>query len=106
MPLSNNTIIKLNEITAIIEDKDNLSESNIEEIKKIFFEILEKEDRYDVEEIESWLENEGSWTNKNSRIRIVNISHYVQSKFDQTPRLRIMSDEMSEDCGDSCSCGN
>lgn len=105
MPLSNNIIIKLNEITTIIQDKNNLKESDVDEIKKMFFEILENGDRYDVDEIESWLENEGSWTNKNSRIRVVNLSHYVESKFDQMPKLKIINNE-SDNCGDSCGCGH
>jgi len=76
MPLTNNTIIKLNEITTMIEDKSKLSESEIDEIKSIFKTIVESGDRYDVDEIEFWFENEGSWKNKESRIRITNISKY------------------------------
>jgi YesN/AraC family two-component response regulator len=96
MPLTNNVIIKLNEITAMIEDKNNLKESEIEEIKTIFKSIIENNERYDLDDIESWFENEGSWTNKASRIRIVNLAHYVQNKFQQTLKLKIISDE---DCG-------
>ena len=36
MPLTNNVIIKLNEITMFVEDKSNLKDSEIEEIKSIF----------------------------------------------------------------------
>ena len=36
MPLTNNVIIKLNEITTMIEDKAKFSESEIDEIKLIF----------------------------------------------------------------------
>jgi len=93
MPLTNNVIIKLNEITSIIEDKSNLKEHEIEEIKSIFKEILNSGERYDVDDIESWFENEGTWTNKVSRIRVINLSHYVQDKYEQTARLRIISDE-------------
>jgi len=92
MPLTNNFIIKLNEITTMVEDKNNLKEKDIEEIKTIFRSILDSGERYDVDDIESWFENEGSWTNKNSRVRVINISHYVQDKFDQTARFRIISD--------------
>ena len=101
MPLTNNVIIKLNEITTMIEDKNNLKENEIEEIKSIFKNILSSGERYDVDDIESWFENEGSWTNKTVRVRITNLSHYVQDKFDQTARLKILSDD-----GESCSCGN
>jgi hypothetical protein len=61
MPLLNTTIIRLNEITTLIEDKSNLTSENESLIKQIFREINEKGERYDVDEIESWFENEGSW---------------------------------------------
>ena len=96
MPLTNNTIIKLNEITTIVVDKSKLSESDIDEIKSIFKTIVESGERYDVDEIEFWFENEGSWKNKESRIRIVNLSNYIQDKYQQTAHLRIISDD---DCG-------
>ena len=67
MPLTNNVIIKLNEIITIVEDKSNLKEQEIEEIKSIFRDILKSGERYDVDDIESWFENEGSWSNKASR---------------------------------------
>ena len=96
MPLTNNVIIKLNEITTMVEDKSKLSESEINEIKSIFKSLVESSERYDVDEIEFWFENEGSWNTKESRIRIVNISNYVQDKYQQTAHLRIISDD---DCG-------
>lgn len=100
VPLTNNVIIKLNEITNIIEDKNNLKEHEIEEIRSIFQNILASGERYDVDDIESWFENEGSWKNKNSRIRVANISHYIQDKYEQSVKLKIMPDE------DSCGCGS
>jgi hypothetical protein len=96
MPLTNNVILKLNEITTIIEDKNSLKESEIEEIKSIFKTIIEDGERYDIDDIESWFENEGSWKNKIIRIRITNLAHYVQNKFQQTLKLKIISDD---DCG-------
>ena len=99
MPLTNNVIIKLNEITAMIEDKNNLKESEIEEIKQVFKDLIESGERYDLDDIESWFENEGSWKNKSTQIRITNLAHYVQNKFSQTFKLNIISDE-------SCDCGN
>jgi hypothetical protein len=96
MPLTNNIIIKLNEITTLIEDKKNLKDSEIEEIKTIFKKIIESDERYDLDDIESWFENEGSWNNKPSRIRVTNLAHYVQNKFQQTLKLKIISDD---DCG-------
>ncbi|MHA7647246.1 hypothetical protein [Nitrosopumilus sp. S4] len=99
MPLTNNVIMKLNEITTMVEDKSKLSESEIDEIKSIFKSLVEKGERYDVDEIEFWFENEGSWKIKEPRIRIANLSNYIQDKYQQTAHLRIISD-------DDCGCGN
>lgn len=99
MPLTNNVIIKLNEITTIVEDKNNLKESEIEEIKIIFKTIIEDGEKYDLDDIESWFENEGSWTNKASKIRVTNLAHYVLNKFQQALKLKIISD-------DDCDCGS
>ena len=99
MPLTNNVIIKLNEITTLVEDKNNLKESEIEEIKTIFRGMIESGERYDLDDIESWFEDEGSWQDKNSRVRVVNLAHYVQNKFQQTLKLNIISD-------DDCGCGD
>ena len=99
MPLTNNVIIKLNEITTMIEDKTIISEKEVEEIKLIFKNLVEKNERYDVDEIEFWFKNEGSWTKKEPIIRIVNLSNYIQDKYQQTAHLRILSD-------DDCGCGN
>ena len=93
MPLTNNVIIKLNEITTVVEDKSKLTEKEIGEIKSIFRDILNSGERYDVDDIESWLENEGSWSNRATRIRVINLSHYIQDKYEQTARLRIISDD-------------
>ena len=99
MPLTNNVIMKLNELTTFVEDKNSLKENEIEEIKKIFKEILKNGENYNAEEIESWLENEGTWNNKQVRIRITNLSHYIQSKSEQPNKFRIISNDK-----DSCSC--
>ena len=92
MPLTNNVIIKLNEITTIVEDKNNLKESEIEEIKTIFNTIIKDGERYDLDDIESWFENEGSWKNKATKIRVTNLAHYIQNKSQQTLKLKIISD--------------
>lgn len=96
MPLTNNVIVKLNEITSMVENKSKLSESDIDIIKSIFKNLLENNERYDVDEIEFWFENEGSWHAKEPRIRIVNLANYLQDKYQQTAHLRILSDD---DCG-------
>ena len=99
MPLTNPVIIKLNEITTFVQDKSKLTESEVEEIKKIFKSLVESDEKYDIDEIEFWFENEGSWKVKEPRVRIRNLSSYVQDKYQQTAHLRILSD-------DDCSCGN
>ncbi|MEC7711173.1 MAG: hypothetical protein VX587_02550 [Thermoproteota archaeon] len=96
--------MRLNEITTMVENKSHLTQENESLVKEIFKEINENGERYDVDEIESWFKNEGSWNNKDVRTRIVNISHYSQSKFEQTNKFRIVDDSCSD--GDSCSCGH
>ena len=100
MPLLNSTIQRLNEISTTIENKNKLSTDDESMIKQVFIEINKNGEIYDVDEIEAWFENEGSWSNKDVRTRITNISHYIQSKYEQTSKFRIVSDD------DSCSCGN
>ena len=99
MPLLNTTIIKLNEITTRIKNKNQLTIDDEATIKQIFKEINENGENYDVDEIESWFENEGSWENKLVINRITNISHYQQTKYEQNNKFRMISDN------DSCSCG-
>ena len=99
MPLSNNTIIRLNEITTQVYDKKNLTDKDEELIRETFLRILESGEYYDVDEIESWFENEGSWKHKPVIVRITNISHYVQARFEQGgKKLRIISNR-DDDCG-------
>lgn len=90
MPLTNNVIIKLNEITQLVENKSLLKESEITEIKNIFNDLLISGEYYNVDEIESWFENEGTWKNKLVRNRISNLSYYVQTKFEQNNKFRIL----------------
>jgi hypothetical protein len=98
MPLTNQVIILLNEITANVQNKKSLSPQDEIFIKDTFGKMLNFGQRYDVDEIESWFDNEGSWTHKPTIIRITNMSHYVQSRFEQAPKkLRLISD--SDGCG-------
>ncbi len=90
MPLTNNVIIKLNEITQLVENKSSLKESELTEIKNIFHNLLKNGEYYNVDEIESWFKNEGTWKNKLVRNRISNLSHYVQTKFEQNNKFRIL----------------
>ena len=98
MPLTNNVIIKLNEITMMVTDKNSLKPEDETMIKEIFMKILESGENYNVDEIESWFVNEGTWKNKKSIIRITNMSHYIQEKFQQGNKFRIISNENSCDC--------
>ena len=101
MPLDNVTIEKLNEMTAMVGDKSKLDESNIEYVKSLFVEIIHGGSYYDVDEINSWLEYEGSWKNAEIRARITNISHYIQSRHKQSDNLHIIQED-SCGCGGSC----
>jgi len=99
MPLTNQVIIFLNEITLNVQNKKSLTPQDEIFIKDTFDKILNSGQRYDVDEIESWFDNEGSWTHKPTIIRITNMSHYVQSRFEQAPKkLRMVSDN------DGCGC--
>lgn len=97
MPLLNSTILRLNEITTSVQNKNSLSDSDETVIKQIFKEINENGEVYDVDEIESWFENEGSWNDKDVRMRVTNISHYIQTKHENANKFRLVSE-------DSCNC--
>ena len=98
MPLTNNVIIKLNEITTMINDKNSLKSKDEVFIKEIFTKLLKSGENYNVDEIESWFKNEGTWKNKQSIIRITNISHYIEEKFQQSNKFQILSNDKSCDC--------
>ena len=98
MPLTNNIIIQLNEITTMIPNKNSLKPNDEELIKVIFKKMLESGETYNVEEIGSWFKNEGTWKNNNSIIRITNMAHYIQEKYEQVNKLRRLSDERSCKC--------
>lgn len=76
MPLANDIIIKLNEITTSVSNKKHLSQDDESMIKNVFKNIVEGGGRYDVYEIESWFALEGSWKDKSVVDRIMNIVHY------------------------------
>lgn len=98
MPLTNNVIIQLNEITTMITDKNSLKPEDENFIKSVFKKMLEQGESYNVEEIESWFKNEGSWKNRNLISRITNMSHYIQQKYEQTNKFNILNDEHSCSC--------
>ena len=92
MPLTNKVIIQLNQITTMVKDKNSLNSQDEDFIKGIFKKILDSGEIYNVEEIESWFENEGSWKSKKSISRITNMSHYLQDKYTQSNQFRILPD--------------
>lgn len=99
MPLSVSVITSLNEITKQVTGKEDLSDTDAEMIKQVFYKILSGGNRYDVDEIESWFENESGLSHKQTIIRITNMSHYVQSRFEQSPKkFKILSND------DKCEC--
>lgn len=98
MPLTNNVIIKLNEITTMIQDKNSLKLADEAFAKEIFLKLLQSGEDFNVDEIESWFKNEGTWKNKNVIIRMTNMSHYVQEKFQQNNKFQILSNDESCDC--------
>ena len=98
MPLTNDIIMKLNEITISVSSKKNFTQDDESVIKNIFKSIVEGGGRYDVNEIESWFALEGSWKDKSVVDRIVNMAHYQQTKHEEKNKLKFTSD--------GCSCGN
>ena len=98
MPLTNDIIIRLNEITTSVSSKKNLSQDDENMIKNIFKSIVEDGGRYDVYEIESWFSLEGSWKDKSVVVRIMNMAHYQQTKYEEKNKLKFVSDD--------CNCEN
>lgn len=93
MPLANDTIARLNEITTSVSNKKYLSQDDEDMIKNIFKSIVESGGRYDIFEIESWFALEGSWKDKSAVDRIVNIAHYQQTKYEEKNKLKFVSDD-------------
>ncbi len=67
----------------MIIEKNSLKSQDESLIKDVFMEILQSGENYNVDEIESWFKNEGSWKNKKSILRITNMSQYIQEKYEQ-----------------------
>ena len=97
MPLANDIIIRLNEITASVSSRKHLSQDDESMIKNIFKSIVESGGRYDVYEIESWFALEGSWKDKSIVVRIMNIAHYQQTKYEEKNKLKFVFDDCSCD---------
>jgi hypothetical protein len=82
----------------MITDKNSLKSEDEVFIKEIFTNLLKSGENYNVDEIESWFKNEGTWKNKQSIIRITNISHYIEEKFQQSNKFQILPNDKSCDC--------
>ena len=82
----------------MITEKNSLKSQDENFIKDIFMEILQSGENYNVDEIEYWFKNEGTWKNKKSISRITNVSHYIQEKYEQKNKFRILTNENSSDC--------
>ena len=82
----------------MISDKNSLKTEDETLVKEVFTKLLENGENYNVDEIEYWFKNEGSWKNKKSIIRITNISHYIQEKFQQNNKFQILSNDKTCDC--------
>jgi len=61
--------------------------------------MLEHGENYNVDEIDSWFKNEGSWKNRNLITRITNMSHYIQQKYEHANKFTILNDKHSCSCG-------
>jgi len=97
MPLSEKTLVFLNELKSI--STNGTLESNQDElIKATFKKILSSGDIYKIDEIEIWLSN--SQTNPVIAERILNVAHYQKAKFDAQNPLKMAHDSCG--CGGDC----
>lgn len=97
MPLTNNAIVRLNEITSFVKNKKRLGTEDESMIKDVFKNMVESGDYFGLDEIESWFVLEGSWKEKSVIDRIVNIAHYQKTKHEEKNKLKFVQD--------SCDCG-
>lgn len=99
MPLSSNVLSGLENIVSQLQDYETLTDEVEQQVKEMFLKILEQGEGYDVGEIDEWFSNNTELDQKIA-IRITNISHYVQTRFQQRPlNLRVLAEE-----NDGCGC--
>jgi uncharacterized protein (UPF0128 family) len=99
MPLSSNVLSGLDTIVSHLQGQETLTEEDERQVKEMFLKILEQGEWYDVGEIDEWLSNNTRLQQKTA-IRITNISHYIQTRFQQRPlKLKVLADE-----NDGCGC--
>ena len=97
MPLSEKSLVFLNELKSIVTD-GTLGSNQDELIKTTFKKILSSGDIYKIEEIEHWLSS--SQTNPIVAERILNVAHYQKAKFDAKNPLKMAHDSCG--CGGDC----
>jgi len=98
MPLSEKTLVFLNELKSI-DCNGTLGKEQDEMIKNTFNKILSGGDTYKINEIESCL-NADSKTNSLVAESILNVAHYQKAKFDAKNPLKMAHDSCG--CGGDC----
>ncbi|MDE1769085.1 MAG: hypothetical protein KGI28_00845 [Thaumarchaeota archaeon] len=98
MPLSERTLVLLNELKSI-DCNGPLAREQDEMIKEAFKKILSSGDAYKINEIENWLDA-NSKTNPLVAERILNVAHYQKAKFDAKNPLKMAHDNCG--CGGDC----
>lgn len=96
MLLSSELESTLKKVVDFIKNSDVLSQDQVESVKTLFQSLLEKGGKYDVDDVEKYLETHNV-KNKNIIIRITNLSHYLQTKYEQTSKIRFVPND-SSDC--------
>ena len=98
MPLSERTLVLLNTLKSIDDNKIIGSEQD-DLIRDTFKKILLSGDSYKINEIENWLDN-GQKISPAITERILNVAHYQKAKFDASNPLKMAHDSCG--CGGDC----
>ncbi|MDR3782128.1 MAG: hypothetical protein P4K92_02290 [Candidatus Nitrosotalea sp.] len=98
MPLSERTLVLLNPLKSI-DDNKIIGREQVDLIRDIFKKILSSGDSYKIHEIENWLDN-GQKINPSIAERILNVAHYQKAKFDANNPLKMADDSCG--CGGDC----
>jgi len=98
MPLSERSLVLLNNLKSIDHDKIIGSEQD-DLIRETFKKILSSGDMYTINEIENWI-NGGQKINPVIAERILNVAHYQKAKFDAKNPLKMAHDDCG--CGGDC----
>ena len=98
MPLSESSLILLNRLKSIENDKLVGNEQD-DLIRDTFKQILSNGDSYKIDEIENWLDHEQK-INPMIAERILNVAHYQKAKYDAKNPLKMAHDSCG--CGGDC----